>query len=79
MIPSFLPSLMLKPEFGSIAAQLSSWDSREEPRPAGLRCPSPALKGGFSSATPSPSLSPALICPEHLLLPSCFSRVSGPG
>lgn len=53
MIPRFLPALVVKPGFGSIAAQLSSWDSGEGPRPAGLRCPSlVALKGGFPTATP---------------------------
>lgn len=80
MIPRFLPALMVKPEFCSIAAQLSPWDCREEPRPAGLRCPSLlSLRGGFSSAAPSTSASAALICPKHLLLPSRLSRVSGPG
>lgn len=35
MIPRVLPALMVKPDFCSIAAQLSSWDCREEPSPGG--------------------------------------------
>lgn len=69
MIPRVLPALMVKPEFGSMAAQLLG--QRRGPRPAGLCCPSlVALKGGFPSAPPSPSASPAVICPKHLLLPA---------